>query len=431
MKNINELPIFISKTFFLKSNPEIYEVDLSNPFLQGINTNKFPCFLTFHDKNPIIYNNSTLYITNNFEKNKDRFLKLFHKSKIFPFSKSDRENLISISTTLDVIDEDEILFLQSLFDKYKYTILFCKQKKPLYNRISKLILISIIYESANSDRSLKISQFQTIYDSFNARQGDKVLHNSDFGYIYSYMNYAKKNSFLFITKIFSDKYQHFYKNEKKIVQYLNKFRDMKYQIFKFYKKINYDSNFPIISSFPDRKDNQFICEFISDENLSKRYSKKTNLIEKLIIIISLTRSINLIHSFGFVYRDWSITNIFFKNYKSKIPILFNLSAVMPMKMESEKDPNYECNENESNNIGPSLFFSPEKNSSPKESLVFSFPSDIFSFGLLIHYFILGKYATKSNYMQCILDEINKADFLPLKEEFNKEKMNVTHKGPHA
>ncbi|KAK8842296.1 hypothetical protein M9Y10_025873 [Tritrichomonas musculus] len=390
---IDQIKLFISRTPIFPPDIKIFKIDFKEDASQLDLQNEFICFISMKKEQSFltIYDNFAFYVIINFH---NQLKKLFHKiKKVFTFS--DEVNYFYSKFKDDFNEEFELVKLDSqglreIFSNY--------YKNPLYSSIMDSFLCSLIYKNTLSRREYITSIFH-MYDNAYIKKQTINIKCIPFQPFFTQTTFLQKKS----QNFFNVKYynnNNYYSNEINFIEKLNKYRKLKNQ---FNDKVlldkktldknsfcyNNDSYFPIVNSYVSSKDSTIICEYISQESLRDRYfyrKSKRNLIDFLIAIINIVRSINLIHSFGFIYRDINPNNYLFTDSNSKLPILYNISAVMSMKMMTDHDEEFYANEYETSDLGSTQFFAPEKINSDR----FSFPCDIFSFGLLFYSVFVGE-----------------------------------------
>ena len=286
------------------NNENIIQVGLPSNFFD---VPKLECFI-FKENNKIFFN---IYLMNN-----DLFvfrLRNLNDKNGFFYS------LISLMNTIPFLDDEIIenqkinclkLFSNSLriFTKnYDENIIpfksfYCEKKEQAENFTNEIIKI---YNAGNN-----FSQFYNI--------GEIIIEGLS-GKYYKCVNKQNLNSYIvkiINRKSLSRKNLQYIRNEIDIHYFLGKIKDenllKSYEIFEEYSNIYFVYEFPNEGPFND--------------HLNKINKNKIIIIQKYLIYI--IKSLSYLHSFGFIYDDNLLKNIFvFKYEKEIIPKLFLFEKV--------------------------------------------------------------------------------------------------------
>ena len=129
----------------------------------------------------------------------------------------------------------------------------------------------------------------------------------------------------------------------------------------------------------------FVTEFMSNGSIDTYMSDHENEINFFYSFMSMNRifqSLNYLHSQNIIHRDIKPSNVFVNH--NNLPFLSDFDTIR------SADPKTEM----TNNIGSMLFSSPEQNGEFKDKFIkISYPTDIYSFGILIYFLFEKKYIT--------------------------------------
>ena len=376
-------------------NTRIYKklnINLPSDFNEAT---KLECFL-LENENKIYYN---IYIINN-----DLF--------VFRLKNSDDKNgyfdsLISLMNTIPVLDKD---FLNS---NYIHVLKLYSNSLRYFARNSNKNIIPFkrFYCENQSQVENFINEIKNIFNfgkkfsNFYKTEEDIIEGSS--GKYYKCIN--KKNSNYYIVKIIKRK-----KINKNNLKYIRNEMD----IFEFLQNTGEDNLIKTYEKYEENSHLFFIYELPNEGQLIEQISKVNNNKISSIqnYLINIIKSLSYLHSFGFIYDDILLNNIYI--YKYDNCCIAKLVIYEEIKLLYSKERIKASNENRNNNPNFPIEISSLKH---YNNLV-----DSWQIGLLIYYLLFQNYPfqidKKTNMIDYELDIPENLHF-----EISKNEVEIYHK----
>ena len=331
-----------------------------------LDSEKLECFIINNDKKI----NYIIYLINN-----DLFVfRLRNQNDKIGFF----DSLISLMNTIPALD------IEYLETRYIHTLKLYSNNLRCYNKHSnnKIIPFKSYLCEKNEQAEKFLNGIKKLFnfgDKFsNYFETDEKLIEGLSGKYYKCIN--KENSNIYIVKIIKRK-----KINKNNIQYIRNEID----IYEFINNIKNENLLKVIGFFEGKSNLFFIYESPNDKliNHIKTFNNKiiTSILQYLNYIIN---SLSSFHSFGFIYDDILINNIYvFKyenNYIPKIVLFEQIKLIFNKEIIKEN------------------FYNNERKNNPKypieisSGLYYNNLSDSWQLGLLIYYLLFQNYPFEFN-----------------------------------
>ena len=162
----------------------------------------------------------------------------------------------------------------------------------------------------------------------------------------------------------------------------------------------------------DNKIIGYIYEYMSNGPLSSLKIDQNDKLFQLIIVNRILQGIDFFHSNKLIHRDLKPSNILIDH--DFLPYISDFETIRHPKDEDDS-----LNQQMTNNIGSFLYSSPEQNKG--ESV--SYPTDIYSFGLIIYFIFHNENLKKCNE---VIDSINMKEKVEIKNFSKNIQMIFDH-----